>query len=113
MYMYLYTHLYFNIPLLKTALLFPEFICTLLMIIYSGNYAGILDASLNEGYSSASFKLVVVSAVMSRQLTLFGKALLVRKCMANQQTTVKKLSMLLLLMNIAVLPRCCYSKQRS
>ena len=45
----------------------------LLRINYSGNYAGILDASLNEGYSSASFKLVVVSAVMSWQLTLLGK----------------------------------------
>ena len=34
------------------------------MINYSGNYACILDASLNEGYSSDSFKFVVVSTVM-------------------------------------------------
>ena len=45
----------------------------LLRINYSGNYAGTLDASLNEGCSSASFNLVVVPVVMSRQLTLFGK----------------------------------------
>ena len=45
------------------------------MINYSGNYAGILDTSLNERYLSAGFKLVVISAVMLRQLhvTLFGK----------------------------------------
>ena len=43
------------------------------------NYAGILDVSLNAGYSSTSFKLVVVSAVMPRQLTLFGKVPVSRK----------------------------------
>ena len=53
----------------------------LLRISYSGNYAGIhvLDASLNVSYSKASFKLDVVSAVMSRQLTLFGKVVASRK----------------------------------
>ena len=35
--------------------------------------------SINKGYSSASFKLVVVSAVMSQQLTLFGKVAAGRK----------------------------------
>ena len=43
----------------------------LLRISYPRNYAGLLDKSLNEGYLSA--KLVVVSAVMLRQLTLYGK----------------------------------------
>ena len=45
----------------------------LLRISYSRNDFGILDTSLNEGYSSASFKSVVVSTVMSCPLTLFGK----------------------------------------
>ena len=69
-------HIY--IPLLKTALQFPQFIFILLSI-KSGCYARIVDASLKTthaaSYSSAIVsKLVVVSAVTSRQLTLFGKA---------------------------------------
>ena len=53
----------------------------LLRMNYSGNYAGILhvDAPLNDGYSSASFKLVVVSIVVSPELTFFGKVAASRK----------------------------------
>ena len=56
-------------------------------------YADILDTFLNEGYSSVSFKLVVASEVMLRQLTLFGKVAASRKVhyMANRQTTANNL----------------------
>ena len=50
----------------------------LLMINYFGNYAGIMRIS-KQDYSSASFKLIVVCAVMSRQLTLFRKVAASRK----------------------------------
>ena len=68
----------------ENSLIIPDFICMLLRINYSGNYAGILDASLNAGYSNASFKLVVVSAVMSQQLTIFGKVTASRKAYGKQ-----------------------------
>ena len=58
----------------------PEFIhvCTLLMIIYFGNYAGILDTFLNEGYSRASFSWLLFPQYV-RQLTLLGKVAASRK----------------------------------
>ena len=74
-------------------------------------YAGIIDRSLNEGYFSSSFKLVVVSAVMSQQLEfVLERWLLVGKYMASRQITTDSLWIVLLLMNVAVLPCLCYSK---
>ena len=66
-----YTHLHFIYSPIINCPITSEFLCMLLRINYSRNYAGILDASLNEGYSSASVRFV--PAVMLRQLTLFGK----------------------------------------
>ena len=80
-----YTHLHLCIFMINCSII-PEFLCMLLRSNYSLNYVGTLDTSLNEGYSSASFKLVVVPAVMSRQLTLFGKVVANRKVyMAKRQ----------------------------
>ena len=90
------------IPTLKTALLFQH-------------YAGMLDAVLNEGYSSASFRLVVVSAVMLQQLALFGKVAASQKVHVygklNRQTTTDNFWILLFLINVTVLPCCHHSKK--
>ena len=63
----------------------------LLRINYSENYPGILDASLNEGYSSVSFKLVVVSVVMSRPLTLIAKVAVSRKVYGKPTNNCERL----------------------
>ena len=72
----------------------PEFMCMLWRINCSPNYAGILDTFLNQGYLSACFKLVVVPAVMSRQLALFGKVAASQKVCGKTTKTYKELWML-------------------
>ena len=67
---------------------------------------------LNTSYSSTSFKLVVVSAVMSQQLTLFVQVAASWKVHGKLTNNHKNnFSMLLLLINITVLPRCHHSKK--
>ena len=61
---YIYIFPYYKLPYYSYFIYL--LICILLRIYmyYSGNYAGILDTAPNPGYSSASFKLVVVFVVM-------------------------------------------------